>query len=119
MMSPRSLSGAKTALRAPMTIRARPEWILCHSSWRSPSDKWLVGMRIALACFFAQLNQAAFGKRAQRLVVERSLAQQLRGRHWLLQFRNRLEELGLTRRALPQIVDFIGVDLRQRLDEKL
>ena len=62
-------------------------------------------MRIALDRFFAQLDQAALGQRAQRLVIERSLAQQLGGQNWLVQFDNRVEELGLTRRSLPQVVD--------------
>ena len=41
MMRPSGSTGAKIAERAPMTMRARPWRILCHSSWRSPADKWL------------------------------------------------------------------------------
>src|SRR6266705_5745634 len=70
-------------------------------------NKLLVRVRIALDRFFAQLDQAALGERAQRLVVERSFAQQLRSRHWLLQSDNGVEEFSLTRCALPQIVDLI------------
>src|SRR5262249_23065695 len=29
------------AERAPITMRARPWRILCHSSWRSPEERWL------------------------------------------------------------------------------
>ena len=41
MIKPSGVTGAKMAERAPVTIRARPWRILCHSSWRSPADKWL------------------------------------------------------------------------------
>src|SRR6266571_5200320 len=88
-------------------------------------NKLLVRVRIALDRFFAQLDQAALGERTQRLVVERSFAQQLRGEHGLLQFGDGVEELGLPRRAFPQVFDLIRhsgfgvVDLCQRLHEKL
>ena len=41
MISPSGSTGAKMAERAPMTMRARPWRILCHSSWRSPAERWL------------------------------------------------------------------------------
>ena len=37
MMSPRGLTGAKTAERGPTTTRAAPRRMRCHSSCRSPS----------------------------------------------------------------------------------
>src|SRR6266849_6825764 len=66
-------------------------------------DKLLVRVWVALDRFFAQLDQAALDERAQRLVIERSFAQQFRSRHWLLQSDNGVEEFSLTRCALPQI----------------
>ena len=43
----------------------------------------------------------------------------MRSRHWLLQFGNRIEKLGLTRGALPQIIDLFTVNFCQRLDDEL
>ena len=41
MISGSGSTGAKMADRAPMTTRARPCRILCHSSCRSPAERWL------------------------------------------------------------------------------
>ena len=45
MISPSGSTGAKIAERAPITIRARPWRILCHSSWRSPGGQMAVQHR--------------------------------------------------------------------------
>ena len=76
-------------------------------------------MRVALDRFFAQLDQSAFGECAEGLIIGRDIAQQLRRRHWFLQFGNRFQQFGLTWRAFPQIVDLISVDLREGVDKKL
>src|SRR5262249_24357023 len=47
-------------------------------------DELLVPMRIAYHCFLAQLSKASLHERAQRLVIARSLPQELRGAHWFL-----------------------------------
>ena len=62
-------------------------------------NKLLVRMWIAFDRFFPELDQPTFGECAQGLVIERSLAQQLSGRHRFLQFGNRFQQFGLTRRA--------------------
>ena len=82
-------------------------------------NKLLVRMWIAFDRFFAQVDQAALGEGPQGLVIERSLAQQLRGRHRFLQFCNRFEQFGLTRGPFSQVVDLVAVDLCQRLHEEL
>ena len=69
-------------------------------------DELLIAMRIARDRFFAQFGQAAFYQRAQRLIIERRLPQQICRRHRRFQFQDRLQQFGLSRRALSQLFDF-------------
>ena len=57
MISPSRSTGANTADRAPMAMRARPCRILCHSSCRSPADKWLCNTATSVCCG-PELNRA-------------------------------------------------------------
>ena len=65
------------------------------------------------------LDQAALDQRAQSLVIQRCLAQELGRQHRLLQIRDRLEQLGLARRAPAQLFHLIAVDLARGLNEQL
>ena len=62
-------------------------------------DEFLVTVRIALDGLFMELDKAAFNERAQSLIVERGLSEELRRGHGRLQLRNRFEQFGLSWRA--------------------
>ena len=83
------------------------------------SDKLLVAVWIARDRFLAQHDKPAFLQRAQRLVIERNLAQEVRGRDRLLQFRNGLEQFRLPRRAPAQSFDVVRVDCFRGTDKQL
>jgi hypothetical protein len=53
----RFATGAKIADRAPITMRARPCRILCHSSWRSPALRCECSTATSV-CNFPELNRA-------------------------------------------------------------
>src|SRR4029077_12743632 len=82
-------------------------------------DELLVAVRVADNCFFAQLRQTAFDQRAQRLVIERCLAQKAGCEYRCFQSRDRLQKFRLARSASPQLFDFLIVNLAHWADEQL
>ena len=76
-------------------------------------------MRIAYDSFLAQFGETTLYERAQRLVIERGLPQELRRAYRFFQLRNRIQKFGLPRRASSQLFDFTRVDAARGLDEQL
>src|SRR2546430_644531 len=75
--------------------------------------------RSTLFPYTTLFRSASLGQSAERLIIRRGAPEQLRGRHWILQFGDRIQKFGLTRRALPQIVDLIGVEVCHGLNDEL
>ena len=76
-------------------------------------------MRVADGRFLVQLCEPTPDQRAQRLVVERCVAQEIRCAHRSFQLRDRLEKFRLTRGAFSQFFNFLIVDLARRPHEQL
>src|SRR6266446_8472065 len=82
-------------------------------------DKLLIAVRIAYHSLLAQLGEAAFYQPAQGLVIQRHLAQQLRGGNGRVEPADCLEQFRLTRSAPPELFVFLIVDLARGLHEQL
>ena len=76
-------------------------------------------MGIARHRLFAQDHEPAFLQSAQRLVIERRLAEKLGGRNRAGKMRNRLEQFRLTRSSPPQFLDISRGNLFRRGREQL
>jgi hypothetical protein len=83
------------------------------------SDELLIRMRIARDGLLAQQNKASLLQRAERLVIERNLAQQVGRGNRLAQFRHRLQQRCLLRSTSPQFLNLLRQDLFRGADEQL
>src|SRR5260370_405982 len=82
-------------------------------------DELLVAVRVAHNCFFVHIRQTAFDQRAQRLIIERCLAQKVGCAQRFFQSRDRLQKFRLARSASTQLFDFLIVNLAHGADEQL
>ncbi len=82
-------------------------------------DELLIRMGITLHRFFTQLDEAALLQRTQRLIIERSLPQEVGCELRRGQFADGLEELGLARGAFTEFFEFFGGRRSRGADKKL
>ncbi len=82
-------------------------------------DELLIRMGITLHGFFAQLDESALLQRAERLIIERSLPQEIGGEDRRGQLADRLEEFGLARGAFAEFFDFLRGGRSRGADKKL
>src|SRR5206468_11170333 len=66
-----------------------PRLLLVQNEVRRRNELF-VGVRVAHHCLLAQLREAAFDQRAQCLVIEGCLAQEVRRTYWSFQLRDRV-----------------------------
>ena len=76
-------------------------------------------VRIARYRLFAQFDEAAPDESAKGGIVERSLAEEIRGRNRRGQLRDRVQQFRLARRALAQLLDLLRRGDSRGMNEKL